>query len=55
MTWADFARKIFEITQRNVVVQNCATAEYPTKAKRPASSILINTESIQLEDWEEAL
>lgn len=55
VTWADFARKIFEITQRNVVVQNCATAEYPTKAKRPASSILINTESIQLEDWEEAL
>jgi dTDP-4-dehydrorhamnose reductase len=55
ITWADFARKIFEFTEKSVHVNNCTTSEYPTKAKRPASSVLTNTSDILLEHWEDVL
>lgn len=40
VTWADFARAIFEAAGRMTIVTDIATADYPTPAKRPANSRL---------------
>ncbi len=51
MTWADFAREIFALSGRETRVIDCASSEYPTKARRPAFSILQNDSDILLPDW----
>ena len=40
ITWADFARTIFQAFQMAVKVRDITTAEYPTAAKRPLNSRL---------------
>ena len=66
-TWFDFAKEIFAqglekglVTNRDCAVNPCATAEYPTPAKRPAYSVLDKTKAretlgIRLPDWRESL
>jgi dTDP-4-dehydrorhamnose reductase len=39
-SWYDFARQIMEGSRRSCRVLPCTTAEYPTKARRPAYSVL---------------
>ncbi|MDG2208817.1 MAG: dTDP-4-dehydrorhamnose reductase [Flavobacteriales bacterium] len=39
-SWFDFARAIFQLTDKDVEVNPCSTADYPTRAKRPAYSYL---------------
>lgn len=39
-TWYDFAQEIFTIQRMNVKVQPIPSSQYPTKAKRPAFSLL---------------
>jgi len=39
-TWAEFAREIFRLTGKDQTVIPCASAEYPTPARRPANSRL---------------
>lgn len=51
VTWADFAREIFQISWKYTYIQNCTVDEYPLKAKRPACSVLKNTSIIILPDW----
>ncbi|HEV8033304.1 sugar nucleotide-binding protein, partial [Yoonia sp.] len=60
VSWADFARAIFDIADRDVTVTDITTADYPTPAKRPANSRLdcTSTESvfgIARPDWHSAL
>ena len=38
ITWADFARAIFESSGRATVVEDIPTSAYPTPARRPANS-----------------
>ena len=38
VSWADFARAIFRLSDRKVTVSDIATADYPTPAARPANS-----------------
>ena len=59
-TWFDFAVKIFETANIKCKVKPLATAEYPTRAKRPAYSILDKskmkeTYSIKIPVWENGL
>ncbi|MDX8353091.1 dTDP-4-dehydrorhamnose reductase [Cognatiyoonia sp. IB215182] len=59
-TWADFARAVFATAGRDVTVQDIATADYPTPAKRPANSRLDCTSletdyGIRRPDWQAAL
>jgi dTDP-4-dehydrorhamnose reductase len=59
-TWYDFALKIFEIAGINCNVKPLTTAEYPTRAKRPAYSILDKSKikaiyGIKIPEWEEGL
>jgi dTDP-4-dehydrorhamnose reductase len=51
ITWADFAREIFMLSGRETRVIDCASSEYPTRARRPAFSILQNNSDILLPDW----
>ena len=65
-SWCGFARTIFEraqgagLIERVPVVHAIGTADYPTKAKRPAFSVLDTTKlhdafAIDLPDWQVAL
>lgn len=40
VTWAEFARAIFQTAGRKTTVMDIATTDYPTPAKRPANSRL---------------
>ncbi|WP_288925609.1 dTDP-4-dehydrorhamnose reductase [uncultured Maritimibacter sp.] len=40
VSWADFAREIFRQSGRTTVVEDIATKDYPTPAKRPTNSRL---------------
>ncbi len=42
ISWAEFADEIFRQSNLNVKVEHITTDEYPTKAKRPAFSLLCN-------------
>ena len=58
-SWAEFAEEIFKVVGMNVKVNHIATAEYPTKAKRPLNSRLskeiLDKYSYQLPSWEISL
>lgn len=59
-SWFDFAQRIMTLGQRPCIVQPIHSSEYPTKAARPAYSVL-NKEKIKttyglpVPAWEEAL
>ena len=40
VSWYEFARMIFEMTEHRVIVEPVATSDYPTVACRPAYSVL---------------
>lgn len=59
-TWAEFAEEIFKIAKLDVKVNFIATAEYPTRARRPINSRLskekiYKTNFPRLKIWQEAL
>ncbi|MCF7836153.1 dTDP-4-dehydrorhamnose reductase [Candidatus Gracilibacteria bacterium] len=54
-SWADFARKIFEIKNLPTKVSDIPSSEFPTAAQRPKVSILQNTKLPQLRSWEDGL
>lgn len=60
VSWADFARVIFEMARRQVQVTDITTADYPTPAMRPANSrldcrSLTRDYGIARPDWRNAL
>lgn len=55
-SWYDFAKEIFRISGSDVFVSPITASEYPTPARRPACSILLNTKlDIELSPWQDAL
>ena len=59
-SWADFARKIFEIRDKNVIVTVIPSDEWPSKVKRPLNSRMDTSSLIDagfnlLPPWEDAL
>ena len=59
-TWYDFAVKIFEMAGMKCSVNPLTTAEYPTRAKRPAYSILDKSKikdvyHVNIPKWEHGL
>ena len=59
-SWADFAEEIFSLAGKNTKVNHLTTDQYPTKAKRPAYSVLDKymfrlTGRYTFADWHDAL
>lgn len=59
ITWADFANEVFSLANRKVILNRVTSAEYPTKAKRPAFSLLstqkLEQEGLKPIEWEAGL
>lgn len=54
-TWHEFALEIFKQAKKKIKVDPCTSEEFPTKAKRPHYSSLINTKLLKMRSWREAL
>ena len=54
-SWYDFALKIFELSNLNLKVKPVKSEEFPTPARRPIYSMLLNTKLPPMRKWEEAL
>lgn len=59
-SWAEFAKEIFRLANKNTTVNSITTAEYPVAADRPANSVLENymfkmTNGYQFADWHDAI
>jgi dTDP-4-dehydrorhamnose reductase len=59
-SWYDFAKKIFEINNKNIDLKPIPTSSFPTPAKRPKYSVLDKTKikstfGIQIKSWKERL
>lgn len=54
-TWFDFARKIIEFKKLKVKIKPMTSDKLDRAAKRPKSSVLLNTKLPKLRHWEEAL
>jgi dTDP-4-dehydrorhamnose reductase len=54
-TWYDFAKKILELAGKKTPVVPISSKEFPTPAKRPATSSLINTKLPPMRKWDAAL
>lgn len=59
-SWFDFAAEIVRLSGKGCKVKSVTTAEYPTKTKRPAYSVLDKTKikhtfEIEIPEWKEAL
>lgn len=59
-SWAEFAREIFHLTNKNVKVNSITSEEYPTKASRPKNSRLSKQKLIgngfePLPHWKDSL
>jgi dTDP-4-dehydrorhamnose reductase len=58
-TWFDVAARVFEAAGRRELLSPCATADFPTPARRPAYSVLDGTRlrdaGVVMRPWEAAL
>lgn len=55
ITRYEFAKEIFDYSHQSLILHPVGSDAYPTKAKRPFHSWLINKSTIQLPDWKESL
>ena len=59
-SWYDFAREIMALSGKNCTVNPITTEQYPTKAKRPAYSVLDKTKiqktlELEIPNWKDSL
>lgn len=59
-SWSDFAKEIFHLMNKDILVEAITTKEYPTPAVRPAYSVLENTmfrltTDYKFLNWKEAI
>ena len=55
-SWYEFAQEIFRLKEVKIKLSKVSSIEYPTLAKRPNFSILLNTKiDYKMRDWKEAL
>lgn len=55
VTWNDFATEIFRLSGHGIEPKKIPSEAFPTPAKRPAYSVLLNTKLPPRRDWKEAL
>ena len=54
-SWYDFAKKIFDLTNKKIKVNPVTAEEYGSDIKRPKCSVLLNSKLPPLRTWEDAL
>lgn len=54
-SWADLTEEIFRLKNKNVQVNRVNSDFFQTQAKRPAFSVLKNTQGPEMQKWEEML
>lgn len=54
-SWYEFAKKIFEIKNLNVIVKPISSVDYGSRTPRPKYSVLKNNKIDDLRNWEDAL
>lgn len=54
-SWYEFAKEIVNLSGNKCEINPCTTEEYPTPARRPKNSALVNTKMTALRSWREAL
>lgn len=59
-SWYDFAKEIFAVYQKSIIVNPIPTEAYPTPAKRPKFSLLDKTKikdtfNLEIKPWQESL
>jgi len=54
-SWYEFAKEISELKNLECKISPCTSVEFPTKAKRPKSTILNNNKTKELRPWKIAL
>jgi dTDP-4-dehydrorhamnose reductase len=59
-SWAEFAKEIFQLTKKEIMVNSIFTEEYPTRAKRPKNSRMSKQKIIEngfklLPIWQDAV
>ncbi len=54
-SWLDFAKEIFKIAKKDVILIPVGSDHFPRPAKRPKFSCLLNTKFAPLRTWQEAL
>lgn len=54
-SWADITEHVQQILKTSCKIQRIPSNEYPTKAKRPAWSVLQNTKLPAMPEWSESL
>lgn len=55
ITRFNFAQEIFSYLWKDIALNPIPSSQYPTKAKRPTYSRMINNSTIQLPDWRKSL
>ena len=55
ITRFDFSQEIFTVQNKSIALNPIASDLYPSKAKRPQYSWMINTSTIQLPEWKTSL
>lgn len=55
VTWYDGAKKLFELTGTDIKLNKIKSEDLQRPAKRPKSSVLLNTKAEKLRRWEEGL
>ncbi|MDF1498574.1 MAG: dTDP-4-dehydrorhamnose reductase [Patescibacteria group bacterium] len=53
--WYEFALKIFKLSRLKPNIKPVSSEEFPTPAKRPTYSMLVNSKLPQMRSWEDAL
>jgi dTDP-4-dehydrorhamnose reductase len=54
-SWYDFAKEIFLLSGKPVQLQQALAVDFKRKAIRPKKAVLLNTKTLQLRPWREAL
>lgn len=54
-TWYEFAKEIFKLSGKNILVNPVSGEKFPRPAPRPKFSVLLNTKLPPMHDWREAL
>lgn len=55
ISWYDFAKEIFHISGKDTLVMPIPATEYPTNARRPMASHILNNSDIRLPEWRSSL